>query len=42
MTRRPYDANPTGVDDETGHYDGGLQALVESGRHAVLHGDGVV
>jgi len=43
MTRRPFDADPGGVDDETGHavdYDGGLQALVESGRLAVLQGGG--
>ena len=44
MTKRGrYDPDLTGVDDDTGHsvdYDGGLQAVAEGGRIAVLHGHG--
>ena len=40
MTKRGrYDPDLTGVDDDTGHsvdYDGGLQAVAEGGRIAVL------
>jgi hypothetical protein len=44
MTKRGrYDPDLSGVDDDTGHsvdYDGGLQAVAEGGRIAVLHGHG--
>ncbi|MCW2639848.1 MAG: hypothetical protein JWP76_2154 [Dactylosporangium sp.] len=43
MTRAGYDAEPTGVEDDPGHsvdYDGGLQAVAEGGRIAVLQGGG--
>src|SRR5262249_28108346 len=42
--RRGYDADLTGVEDDGVHsvdYDGGLRAVAEGGRIAVLHGHGM-
>jgi hypothetical protein len=43
MTRGGHDADLTGMDDDAAHsvdYDGGLQAVAEGGRIAVLRGTG--
>ncbi|MDT5037739.1 MAG: hypothetical protein QOE03_2924, partial [Micromonosporaceae bacterium] len=43
MTQRGYDGEMTGPDDDPAHsldYDGGLRAVSEGGRVAVLQGGG--